>query len=965
MPHPIRSHLLILVALVLLGCAVRASAQPTYTGEVCYSGSSATVSVTATPTATAVLIYPQPIGGGYFMTDDGSGTYSRTFSGLASGTDLTFEFVIQVPQQYEFEPHVVTLASGCESFTSEDAGGGNNGGGNNGGGDDPLVGLQFTHDVVSSGGGYAVEIETAPPASPLPATSSVELRYRVNDGAMQSLSMSGQGAFVWSRQIPGLGAGDLLRYAFVKTVGQELVDTTWFERVAGQDAPPAPTFPIVTTGASRFRDRHENEWRFDHYVAGYDVGRTFDVEITDHGDRLDIRLTTAPEVPVNAVDIKWYSQSGPAQLCDRNISAISQRMDTDANGFYSTIPDVAIGQRVDIEFTLLASQTYYSEFMYYDVGQPGLRQRSNHPLAYATDDASISAVTIKQFAFNQHTLNLSSTQLRDFVDGKILFETRWDDGLLFNPPTAFDCNGGPVGFNMGASPVFDPSLLGPLYSNNSCIECHMLDGRGSAESIDDYVVQVGVPGAGAGQEPLPHPHYGRRFDHQSIGATPTEGQASVTWEMIQGAFDDGTPYELRRPVLEFDDLRYGAVGSNVPGTVDPAATAGYAGVAEHSLRIAPMLIGLGLLEAVGETEILAWADETDSDGDGVSGRPNMVLDRSAGALALGRFGWKAGQPSLRQQAAAAFRDDMGMTNALYPTHDCTPVEPECDTLADDSVPEVSDVMLDQMESYLRGLAVPPRENYADPLAIQGKAVFEQARCDACHRPVLETSASAAFVPYRSQTIQPFTDMLLHDMGDGLADGRPEFAASGREWRTPPLWGIGYVAHVLSTPNDPFDPDSNLETPNYLHDGRARSLMEAILWHGGEASFSRDVVLTLSASERDALIEYVKFPFIDPDEISTVATGGCDVPAIGCTITTSDNCTALAGVYAGDDTDCARCVCEFGGAPETVDVQDLLAYLALWFNADAGADLNGGGTDITDLLEFLSCWFNADTTPGCV
>lgn len=851
----IRSMCTLLVVIVASAIASAQPGAPTYTGEVCLDGSAVTISVTATPIATAVLIYPNPPGGGYFMSDDGSGNYSSTFTGLTTGTEFSFHLVVQIPGQYEFPTHTFTLEQGCTAFNS------------NGGDDDDDDGAlahsrSFTHDVVESNGVWTIQVETGAPQSPLPAVTGIDLRYRIDDGPMQTVPMPNMGGFVWEYNLPGVMLGDDVSYSFVKTVGIEPVDTSWFNRTLGQAAPPTPDAPIETIAAIRFRDRHENEWRFDHYPAGYDIGRTFDLKITDHGDSLDFELTTAPEVPVAAVDIKWYNQSGDVGFCDRNISAISKRMNVTGDVFTSTIGDLVHGQRVDVEFTLLASQTYYSEFIYYYMGDGKLQRESQHPLAYAAGDASTPVVTVKQFAFNQHALNLPPVELGSFMEGKVAFETRWDDGLLFNPPTAFDCNGGPVNFNMGPSPVFEPGLLGPLYINNSCIECHMLDGRGLAptsntDPLDDYVVRVSIPGQ-PGDEPQPHPLYGTQLDTKAVpGATP-EGKATIVWEFVNGTFNDGTAYELRRPSFEFTELLYGEFGTNIPGE-SAASTAGgpYEGEAEVSVRVAPVLIGLGLLEAIDESEILAWADELDADGDGISGRANIVADLANGGNTLGRFGWKASQPDLRQQAASAFAHDMGMSSGLV----------------GDGPIEVDPSTLDSMVGYLRGLAVPPRENHLDPVAQQGKLLFENAGCVACHRPVMRTASDAVFVPYRDQIIQPFTDLLLHDMGEDLADGRPDFVASGHEWRTPPLWGIGYVGHVLGTPTDPFDPNGNPAEPNYLHDGRARSLMEAILWHGGEGVAARDAVLAMDSAQRDALIEYVKFPFVDP----VTVLGSADCP----------------------------------------------------------------------------------------
>jgi CxxC motif-containing protein (DUF1111 family) len=326
---------------------------------------------------------------------------------------------------------------------------------------------------------------------------------------------------------------------------------------------------------------------------------------------------------------------------------------------------------------------------------------------------------------------------------------------------------------------------------------------------------------------VPHPSYGGQLSHHAVPGVAAEGEARLSWENVTGAFDDGTPYTLRRPRLELAQL-----GN---GPLDDALV---------SLRVAPVVFGLGLLEAVPEATILGLADPDDADGDGVSGRANLVWDAHAAAPRLGRFGWKAGQPSLRQQAAAAFAGDMGLTAS-----------------------EIDDSVLDPIEAYLRGLAVPPRDNFLDPAAWRGKALFAAARCDACHVANLVTASDATLAELRGQVFQPFSDLLLHDMGDDLADGRPEFAASGREWRTPPLWGAGYVANVLHDPPDVLVPALAGGPPNYLHDGRASSLLEAILWHGGEAAMSRRAVLAMSASERADLIAFVRFPFADPVAIT--------------------------------------------------------------------------------------------------
>ena len=255
------------------------------------------------------------------------------------------------------------------------------------------------------------------------------------------------------------------------------------------------------------------------------------------------------------------------------------------------------------------------------------------------------------------------------------------------------------------------------------------------------------------------------------------------------------------------------------------------------------MIGLGLLEAITEEDILAGADPDDADGDGISGRPNMVWDRAQQRSVLGRFGWKAGQPNLNQQNAEAFANDMGLTSSLIPHDNCTTAQTDCLAAPHGGEPEVSDNILASVLFYSRNLGVPARRDVDSPDVLKGKSLFHQAGCQKCHTPSFTTSADAAEPELASQLIRPYTDLLLHDMGDGLADGREEFLANGREWRTAPLWGIGLTQTV------------NGHT-QFLHDGRARNLLEAILWHGGEAEAAKQQVLRFDSDERAALLAFL-------------------------------------------------------------------------------------------------------------
>ncbi|MCG8351662.1 MAG: c-type cytochrome [Chloroflexales bacterium] len=375
--------------------------------------------------------------------------------------------------------------------------------------------------------------------------------------------------------------------------------------------------------------------------------------------------------------------------------------------------------------------------------------------------------------------------------------------------------------------------VGPLFNTRSCAGCHAFDGRGRApnkpgELGTGFLIRLSVPGAGPNDGPLPEATYGGQFQDQAILDVPDEGQIKITYTEINGAFADGTAYTLRKPDYELVDLQY--------GPLDPETLI--------SPRVAPQIIGLGLLEAIREEDILARADPNDSDGDGISGRPNTVWDVQSQSQTLGRFGWKANQPNLAQQTAGAFLGDMGITTSLFPDQNCTDAQTACQEARDGGKPEIIDDDFDKVVLYASTLAVPGRRDWDSDIVLRGKRLFAETGCTACHAPLFETGEHPRFPALSNQTIRPYTDLLLHDMGPELTDGRPDFQASGSEWRTPPLWGIGLFETV------------NGHT-TYLHDGRARNLMEAVLWHGGEAEVTKQKVLQLDERERDALIAFLE------------------------------------------------------------------------------------------------------------
>ncbi|MBL8678157.1 MAG: thiol oxidoreductase [Myxococcales bacterium] len=374
--------------------------------------------------------------------------------------------------------------------------------------------------------------------------------------------------------------------------------------------------------------------------------------------------------------------------------------------------------------------------------------------------------------------------------------------------------------------------LGPTFNVASCSGCHFKDGRGRAplseeEPFEGLLLRFSVAGDDGHGGPRDEPNYGGQFNHRAISSVPSEGRAVIAYTERAETLADGTIVSLRVPSVRFVSLAFGPMAE---GTM-------------VSARVAPSMVGLGLLEAVPEPDIAAMADPMDRDGDGISGRANTVWNVRAQRPTLGRFGWKANQPDLVQQTAGAFLGDIGITSSLFALENCPLNQHQCRASASGGAPEIDDSKLDAVVLYARALAVPGRRDVDDPSVLRGAALFERARCVACHVPTLRTGDRAPLAILARQTIHPYTDLLVHDMGEGLADGRPDYEASGREWRTAPLWGLGLVERV------------NRHT-NFLHDGRARNVTEAILWHGGEAEASAQVFRSMTAGQRQDLLAFV-------------------------------------------------------------------------------------------------------------
>lgn len=389
--------------------------------------------------------------------------------------------------------------------------------------------------------------------------------------------------------------------------------------------------------------------------------------------------------------------------------------------------------------------------------------------------------------------------------------------------------------------------LGPLFNARACQSCHFKDGRGHAPSTPgeqalSLLVRLSVPPdaeqRGAIEAGLlaaaPDPVYGLQLQDLAVAGVKPEGRIRIDWEEVQVALSGGESVSLRKPALSIGDPGY--------GEFDPAMMT--------SARVAPPMIGLGLLGAVHEADILAREDEDDADGDGISGRASRRMGEG-GQPVLGRFGWKALEPEILTQTAHAFSGDMGLSTRIAPDHwgECTPAQAGCRAMPHGAqerygAEEVPGDLLDLVVFYSSHLAVPRRRDVDAPHVLAGKKLFYETGCIGCHTPKYVTSRDAPDPAHRFQLIWPYTDMLLHDMGDDLADNRTEGLADGREWRTPPLWGIGLSKTV------------NGEA-SFLHDGRARTLLEAVLWHGGEAEAARDAVVGMDAKDRAALVRFLE------------------------------------------------------------------------------------------------------------
>jgi CxxC motif-containing protein (DUF1111 family) len=412
-------------------------------------------------------------------------------------------------------------------------------------------------------------------------------------------------------------------------------------------------------------------------------------------------------------------------------------------------------------------------------------------------------------AFTFPAANLSGQERAAFFSGNAFFNQAWVEA----PSSTMARDG-----------------LGPTFNARSCSTCHFKDGRGrppsDGEALESMLFRLSVAGE-PGEAPTPDPTYGGQLQPFGIASVSGEGDVRISYSDRVVEYADGGLVVLRVPAYELVDLAFGEPEQSL--LISP--------------RVAPHMIGLGLLEAIPLERLEELSDPDDVNHDGISGRINRVWDVSSQEVSAGRFGWKAEQPTVAQQSAGAFLGDMGITTAMFPDEDCPAPQRDCAAAQSGGEPECSETILERVVFYARVIAPPARAAWDGEELLLGKTLFSDLGCAECHVPS-HTTGEVDIPQLSAQDIWPYTDLLLHDMGEQLSDERPSFAASGAEWRTPPLWGIGRFdavnGHTL-----------------LLHDGRARGVEEAIVWHAGEALESRRAFLALSGAEREALVAFVE------------------------------------------------------------------------------------------------------------
>lgn len=424
---------------------------------------------------------------------------------------------------------------------------------------------------------------------------------------------------------------------------------------------------------------------------------------------------------------------------------------------------------------------------------------------------NLSVTTTNNNSFGKEIPGLNRTDKIRFASGNSLFNQSW----VSAPASTTGLDG-----------------LGPTFNSRACASCHFKDGRGkpfepSNIGSKGFLIRLSIPGRNPHGGPLAVPNYGNQLQNHANLNIKKEADINVTYTYIEETYPDGTKYQLRKPSYSIINENFGSLTGVL---ISP--------------RIGQQTIGLGLIDALPDNEILKNEDEFDTNNDGISGKANYVWNAIENKTSLGKFGWKANQPSLKQQIAGAFFGDLGLTTSIFNNNPCPSPQKDCYDAPNGGNPEVTEKQMDRVLLYQTSLAVPKRRNYKEQNVLNGKATFNNLKCISCHSTNFKTDSYSFNPLLENKNIKPYSDFLLHDMGEGLADNRPDFLANGKEWRTQPLWGIGLINTV------------NKHT-FLLHDGRARNIEEAILWHGGEAEKSKNEFKKLSKQQREELLSFVE------------------------------------------------------------------------------------------------------------
>ena len=625
----------------------------------------------------------------------------------------------------------------------------------------------------------------------------------------------------------------------ISVVGGKFVPL--FNQSTKQEPPTIIDTPeaLITRIADRGRDRHCREWMFrvyEHYLPHYWINRTNSIEVVDTvakgGKTVTFNMVSL--APLNGPNLRAFfeGKGTVAQYSDNMTSKTIDPLHYQAVVNINTNErrPLKIGDRIEIEFSPFlkapdpaGSRTnYYGTVLLYVVGTPGFQPWEIHgdfESAKKDRGASLDSYPLPEIArnggmttrhenysdepkllFDQLATNIAPQNSQPFMNGRRLAHTDFLTGVHSEPE----------------NPIFTEQVgkLGERFSAPSCAVCKGAMPPAVNTPLQKYLVKVGSDAKGT-----PHPQLGSVLQGMAGKGTTPEGSIAIaSWTTTDGTYGDGTKFSLQKPVYKFTGV-----------------TPEY-----FSVRLAiSKPYGMGLIEAIDENTIAQLAVLAAKNENG--GHMNLVVDPVDGQTRMGRYGYKAAQATLHDQIAKRLNDAMGITTSIYPKADCGSAQTDVTNPKN----KLADADLENIFRYYSLRAVPPRKNFRDEAVMKGETLFASAGCSGCHIPSMRTGDYHPMAELRGQNIHLYSDMLVHDMGEGLADNLGEGTATGAEWRTAPLWGLGRI--------DPAMDGKGV----YLHDGRARNLNEAVLWHGGYAYSAKEKFRNMSADDRAAVISFLK------------------------------------------------------------------------------------------------------------